>query len=131
MPKAQLQVTGADTFSLEANADLTAKQYHLMRYVATEKVDQASEAVQSKNIGVLLNKPKSGEGATIADGGIVPLVAGAAITAGDVLATNGSGRAAAVASGQIAMARALTAAGADGETITARMFRPFRWSGAA
>jgi hypothetical protein len=79
---------------------------------------------------VLQNKPKSGEPATVFDGGISKVVAGGAITAGDIITTNGSGRAAVVTSGQMAGGRALTAAGADGEFIDAKLFPPIKWFGA-
>lgn len=120
---------------LEAAADLSAKQYHLVRLSAANKVNQASQAVNSGLLGVLQNKPKSGEFATVADDGLSKVVAGAAITAGDLLTTNSSGRAIVVtslASGQeMVFGRALDTAGTDGDVITARLFPPIRWTGAA
>jgi hypothetical protein len=120
-----------ETITLEANADLSNKQYHFLRYVATEKCDQASDAANSNLVGVLENKPQSGEFATVAVFGLTKLVAGGAVTAGAILTTNGSGRAAAVASGQVGVARAISAAGADGEVLTALLFPAVRWAGAA
>lgn len=116
---------------VEAAADLSGKQYHFVRYSAANKVDQASLATDSALVGVLQNKPKAGEFATVAYAGLSKVVAGAAITAGDIITTNSSGRAATVASGQMAAGRALEAAGADGDIITALLFPPVRWSGAA
>lgn len=116
---------------LAAAADLSGKQYHLVRLSAAWTVNQASEAANSALLGVLQNKPKSGEAATVADGGTSKVVAGAAITAGAVLSTNGSGRAIAVVSGAVAFGQALTAAGADGDVISARLMKPVRWAGAA
>lgn len=119
------------TYTLEANADLSTKQYHFMRYVATEKCDQASLDTSSELLGVLQNKPRaSGQAATIADVGDSIVVAGASITAGTIITTNSSGRAVAVGSGDMAAGRALTAAGADGDQIRARLFAPVRWAGA-
>jgi hypothetical protein len=120
-----------ETLTLEANADLSAKQYTFMKYVATEKADLATSATGTELLGVLQNKPQSGEFATVAYAGLSKLVAGGAITAGAILTTNTSGRAAAVASGQVGAARAISAAGADGEVITALLFPPVRWAGAA
>jgi hypothetical protein len=119
-----------ETLTLEANADLSNKQYHFVRYVATEKCDQASLDTNSGLIGVLQNKPGSGEFATIAYAGVGKVVAGAAVTAGDVLTTNSSGRAVTVTSGDMAAGRALMAAGANGDIITALLFPPQRWAGA-
>ena len=119
-----------ERYTLEAAADLSAKQYHFVRYVATQKCNQASEAANSGLVGVLQNKPKSGEPATVFDGGLAKVVAGGAITAGDILTTNSSGRAAVVTSGQMAGGRALTAAGADGEILEVKLFPPVKWFGA-
>lgn len=121
------------TMTLEAAADLSAIQYHFVRLSAANKTNLASQAANSATLGVLLNKPKSGEFASIGYFGEGKITAGAAITAGDVLTTNGSGRAAVVTSGslQMACARALETAGADGDIIKAVFFPPVRWVGAA
>lgn len=120
---------------VQAAADLSTFQYHLVRYSAANAVNLAVLAVTSNLLGVLQNKPKSGEFATVAYGGISKVVAGAAITAGDLLTTSTSGRAIVVtslASGQeMVFGRALTAAGADGDVIPALIFPPVRWTGAA
>jgi hypothetical protein len=118
-----------ETLTLEANADLSAKQHTFMKYVATEKVDLATSATGTELLGVLQNKPQSGEFATVAYAGLSKLVAGGAITAGAIVTTNASGRATAVASGQMGAARAISAAGADGDIITALLFHPVRWAG--
>jgi hypothetical protein len=122
-----------ETLTLEANADLSNKQYHFLRYVATEKCDQASHNASDALVGVLQNKPQSSEFATVAVFGLSKLVAGAAITAGNLLTTNGSGRAvsAAPASGSTVYiaGRALSAAGADGDVITALVFPTQKLSG--
>lgn len=119
-----------DTFTLEAAADLSAAQYHVVRGVATNTCNISSQATDSDMLGVLLNKPVSGGFATVADGGIAKVVAGAAINAYDVLTSNSSGRAAVVTSGQVAFGRALGTAGADGDLITVRLMKPIRWAGA-
>lgn len=116
---------------VEAAADLSGKQYHIMRYSAANNVNQGSLATDSALCGVLQNKPQSGDHATIGYLGISKIVAGAAITAGDIITTNSSGRAATVASGEIAVGRALVAAGANGDIITSVLFPPVRWAGAA
>ena len=120
-----------ETMTLEAAADLSGKQYHFVRLSAVNKCNQASEAVNSGLVGVQQNKPKANEFATVAFFGQSKVTAGGAITAGDILTTNSSGRAAVIASGQVAAGRALETAGADGDLISALLFPPVRWTGAA
>lgn len=119
-------------FTLEAAADLSAKQYHIVRLSAANLCNQASLATDSDTIGVLQNKPQSGEFATVAFAGLSKVVAGAAITAGDVFSSNGSGRAITVVSGDLGMSvgRAITAPGADGDVFDAQIWPPVRWVGA-
>lgn len=126
---AEQQITWALT--LEAAADLSAKQYHLVRQSAANTCNQASDATNSALAGVLLNKPAaSGRFASVGVQGISKVVAGAAITQGAILSTNGSGRAITVVSGAVAFGRALAAAGADGDIISAAIFPAVRWAGA-
>lgn len=119
------------TYALKASSDLSGNQYHIVYQDAALSCDVASNATESAICGVLQNKPQSGEHATVADGGISKVVAGAAVTQGDHLTVNGSGRAVTVGSGDMAVGRALEAAGADGDIISARLYPPVRWSGAA
>ena len=126
---AEQQITWALT--LEAAADWSAKQYHLVRQSAANICNQASDAGNSALAGVLLNKPNAaGRFASVGVQGISKVVAGAVITQGAILSTNGSGRAITVVSGAVAFGRALTAAGADGDIISAAIFPPVRWAGA-
>lgn len=118
------------TNTLEAAANLSAVQYHIMRVSAANKCNISSQATDSDMCGVLLNKPQSGEAASIAYSGRGRAVAGAAITAGDHLTCNGSGRAITVTSGSMALAQALEAAGADGQLIDIVQYYPVRWAGA-
>ena len=120
-----------ETLTLEAAADLDTKQYHIVRASGANLCNQASEAVNSGVVGVLQNKPKSGEFATIGYAGKAKVVAGGALTVNALITTNSSGRAAAVASGQMAIGRVLDTAGADGDVVTALLFPPVRWAGAA
>ncbi len=117
--------------AVEAAADLSAKQYGVMRLSGADLCNQASEAINSGVVGVLQNKPQSGEYATIAYSGKSKVVAGGALTVNDIITSNSSGKAAKVASGQMAFGRVLEAAGADGDVVTALLFPPIRWAGAA
>lgn len=115
-----------ETITLQAAADLSAKQYHVMRASAAAACNQASDAVNQGVIGVLQNKPISGAFATLGIFGKTKIVAGGAITVNALITTNSSGRAAAAASGQMVIGRALEASGADGQVITALVGMP--WS---
>lgn len=115
---------------LSAVADLSAKQYHIVRLSGLNQVNQASLGTDSAIAGVLQTKPTSGQAAVVAYAGETKLVAGGTITANDILTSDSSGRAVTVASGQIAVARARTA-GAAGDEMSAWLFPPVRWAGAA
>lgn len=119
-----------EALTAEAAADLSSKRYHIMRLSGRLQTNQASDATGSSVFGVLQNAPKQGEAATLAYRGMSKVVAGGAISVNAIVTTNGSGRAAAVASGQMAVGRALEASGADGDQISVLLFPPVRWAGA-
>lgn len=115
----------------KAAADLTAQQYHVVRLSAANATNLASLATTSAISGVLQNKPKTNEACSVAFSGASKITAGGALTANDIITTNSSGRAAVVASGQMAIGRVLEAAAADGDIVSAVLFPPVRWAGAA
>lgn len=114
------------TRTMQAAADLRQKQYHFLRAAGAGTCDQASEAAGGFNdlIGVLINKPDSGQAATVAYQGECKVVAGGSVTVNGGITTNGSGRAANITSGDMLIGVALEAAGADGETIRASIGFP-------
>lgn len=117
-----------------AAADLSDKLYHLVRFSAAKTVNQSSLSTDLDYAGVLQNTPESGEHASIRRGGKGKVVAGAAVTVFSLITTNGSGRAAAVASGSnsIVVGRLLEASAADGDIVTAEIFEtPYVWAGLA
>jgi hypothetical protein len=117
--------------NLEAAADLSGKQWHLVRQSAANICNQASDNTNSALAGVLMNKPNAaGRFASVAVLGISKVVAGAAITQGAILTHDASGRAITVVSGAMAFGRALAAAGAGGDIISAEIFPAVRWAGA-
>jgi hypothetical protein len=119
------------TLTLEAAADLRLFQYMAVRVSAANKCNVASDIGASTVIGVLQNKPNTGEFATVAVFGKSKMVAGGAITAGNLITLNSSGRAAAVASGGWTIGRALETSANDGEVITALIGLPFGRQGGA
>lgn len=102
----------------KAAADLSAQQYHFVRYSAADTVNVASNAADEAMAGVLQNKPDAANrAATVAKMGETKITAGGALTVNDLITTNGSGRAAAAASGDHIMGRVLETAGADGDVV--------------
>ena len=73
--------------TLEAAADLSAKQFHFVKVSAANKVDVCT-AITDAPIGVLQNKPTSGQAANIRVLGISKLSANAAISAGAILGSS-------------------------------------------
>lgn len=80
-------------YSFKANADLSAKQYCFVKLTANNTVDVCS-ATTDVPIGVLQNKPTSGQNAAVTIDGITKIVAAATIAAGALIATDASGHAA-------------------------------------
>lgn len=113
--------------SLEAAADLSAKQYHFVTVDSNGKAAQSVAADQA--FGIVQNKPAAAESAEVAVFGISKVVAGAAVTRGARLSSNASGRAVASTGTSVSggtnpgvigtpgCAIALEAASADGDII--------------
>jgi len=97
--------------SFVASGDISGAQFHIVSIVGEFVVDAS---VANGGDGVLQNKPQAGEHATVAMEGITKVVAGAAVSVGDLITSAASGFAAVVASGNAAdkkvVGKALTAA---------------------
>lgn len=83
-----------DVASFKAAADLSSHQWKHVKLTAANTVNICSAATD-RAIGILLNKPKSGEAAEVLTnmGNIVPMVAdgsGTAIAVGDMVGPNAS-----------------------------------------
>ena len=76
--------------TLKADSDLSTKQYFLGKRTATG-VEIAG--ANDRALGPIVNKPKLGSGAAIQLSGIAFVKAGAAVTAGDYLKADATGRA--------------------------------------
>lgn len=109
------------TRTVKAGVDLRTKQYHILRASAAGITVLASNAAEGPDgtIGVLANKPNSGQAASVVYAGEFKVVVGSATTANALLTTNGAGRAvsAGIASGDFSLGMGLEAATADGQVI--------------
>lgn len=103
------------TLSLDAGADLSAKQYFFVK--AGTSANQAVVCGDGENaLGVLINAPISGEPAAIAFSGVVKVSAGGSIALGARVASDAAGEAVTAASGDYVLGVALEAAD-DGDVI--------------
>lgn len=101
---------------LVAGADLSAKQYHLVRLATTAKTVLVAGAATGPIIGVLQNDPLSGEAASVVCAGMTKSIAGGAISPGDLLTANSTGQCVATTTANNKVAgKALTAATTPGD----------------
>jgi hypothetical protein len=104
----------------KADADLSARQYRFV--TATASNGCALAGANARALGVLQNKPKSGEAAAIQTEGQTKVVAGGAFAVGDYVKSDANGKAVQVtgeAAGTIVelLGIALEAAAADGDIV--------------
>lgn len=103
---------------LEAAADLSGVQYHIVRVVSTNAVNVASQNSVMRAVGVLQDTPNAaGRAARVAVDGETKVVAGASFAAGVPLSHNSSGRAIAATSGLCVVGYSLEVAAADGDLV--------------
>lgn len=111
--EASLQTLG----DLTASADLSAKQYFLAKVSGVRTLTFCAAATD-RPIGIIQNKPISGGAVTLGIAGESQAVVGAAVTAGNALMSDGSGRViAATGTGAIVFAIALETATTAGQQI--------------
>ncbi len=105
--------------TMQAAGDMRTTQYHVLRQAAAGTTNVASNPGGGHDdvIGVLQNKPNSGQAASVGYMGEARIVAGGTVTAGALVAPNGSGRVIDATSGDWTIGQALTAATADGEEV--------------
>lgn len=104
--------------SFEANADLSAKQYRAMKMATGGKVDVFSGATDVF-IGVLQNKPTSGQTAEVMLFGISKVDSDAALAVGDIIAGQTDGQFEVADSGDYVAGQVVLASGAAGELASA------------
>ena len=106
--------------TFEAAADLSAKQYHFVKLSAANTVNVCS-AITDIPIGILQNKPGSGEAATVCLFGISKVSADGTLAAGNLIGTSADSQADAITAGTdttvYTMGQALEAAAA-GDTVS-------------
>ena len=118
------------TFTLQAAADLRTHQYKIMRTVNAGTCNVASLATAYSMIGVLTNKPNSGQAAAIAYLGECKIMAPGVVAANIPVTTDGSGQLTAAASGDMIIGRTLEASANAGELIRCLINPPMRHFGA-
>lgn len=83
---------GLSDLSFEAGADLSAKQFFFVKMSANNKVILCAAATD-KPIGVLQNKPTSGQTAKVRSLGVSKVSADGTLAAGDLIGTSADGQA--------------------------------------
>ncbi len=124
-----MAVSNQKVFSLtyEAAGDLTARQYHVVALSGTKTIQLATSATTHGLLGVLLDKPNTGEFAAVVHLGSTKAVAGGNVTAGVPVTVNSVGRVVNASSGNYVIGRALEA-GADAEVIEVMVHPTVRWA---
>lgn len=100
-----------------AAADLSAKQFYAVKITAARAVNLASSGGEAI-YGILQNNPTSGLAADVGFLGVSKAVIGAAVTAGDYLMTDSSGRLITVTTTSKRVAQALETGATAGQLIT-------------
>tara|TARA_R110002012_G_scaffold281204_1_gene470207 strand:+ start:1312 stop:1698 length:387 start_codon:yes stop_codon:yes gene_type:complete len=110
------ETVGIDLGMFTASADLSAKQYYYVKMSGDNTVTVCA-AITDKPIGVLQNKPASGEQAIVRCFGVSKVSADATLAAGDIIGTSADGQAQPITVGSEATVhasgQALTGGAAD------------------
>lgn len=101
----------------EAGTDLSAKQYYWVTAAADGQFDLTGDGALADGVLLSVDSSNTGAACQIAVAGVVPVVAGAAITRGDLVASDASGKVVTAAQNDEILGRAMKAAGADGDVI--------------
>ena len=109
-----------------AGENLASAQYYIVQLSATGNIEVA-EGATDLIVGVLQNKPASGEAALYRFAGTTKVVASAAIAIGAFVTTTATGKAVTTTTaGDHVVGRALEAAAADGDIIEIQLMQ-FRY----
>ena len=99
--------------TMVADEDLSSGQYHFV-YVSGDNLCKQRNGKGAPGIGVLNNKPQSGEHATVVVEGLTRVFAGGTITAGNWITASASGTGIAVSSGEYIFGKAITGVASGG-----------------
>lgn len=119
---------------VSAAADLSGAQFSVVKLSGADAVAlEVSAGTGLDAIGILLNKPFSGQAAMVAREGFTKAYAGAAIVVNKLLTWDTSGHVITCNSGDTknVIGRALEAATNIGDLISIELHRPYRNAGAA
>lgn len=104
-----------------AGEDLSAKQYYIVQLNATGGIEVA-EGATDFIVGVLQNKPASGEAATYRFLGTSKVVSAGSVTIGAWVTTDASGKAVVTTTdGNVTIGRALEAGTTDGDIFEVQL----------
>jgi hypothetical protein len=103
---------GAVDLSLIASGDLSSSQYRFVQLSADNTVVICT-GITDVPVGVLQNKPTSGQAATVRCAGISKLECGASLSAGDIVATATDAQAQVAVSTQHVAGQIIEGAAAD------------------
>lgn len=118
-----------ERITFQASFDFRQAQYTVAAFAGDRIAGlavSATAATSAGPIGVMQTKPNSGQFGTIAVLGRSKVRAGAAFGYGRLLTTNGSGKAIAAGSGNWIIGRALEAAAAEDDLVSAFIVPPYR-----
>jgi hypothetical protein len=104
-----------DCLSLQAGADLSAKQYTFVKLNSSGKAVTCGDG--ERGIGVLQDKPTADKAASVATGGISRVTCSAAITNGAAVTSDTNGKAVAATTGKHIMGFAMET-GANNRVIS-------------
>lgn len=108
--------------SFVAENDLTSNQYYFVELGGSANEVDVCDGATDKPLGVLQNKPDSGEAANVRVEGSTKVVASGSISKGAYVGTDGNGKATAKSSDQdIVRGIALNAASSDGDIIEIKL----------
>jgi len=106
---------------LRAGADLSGSQFLFVALDGSAALVVDVAGAGARSMGVLQNKPKLGQGASVVDRGITKVVAGAVIAIDARVSSDAAGKAVTSASGNSVEGRALEAAAAADEIISVKL----------
>lgn len=95
-----------------------ASDQQLSQYLVVDALGVAETTAGAGGIGILQNRPNTGETAKVGIVGVSKAIAGAAVTAGAQVTNDTNGKIVAAATGDIAIGWALQAAGAEDELLS-------------